>query len=106
MPSATDFLPSYMMAFMNLLTTILPNFGSGMMSRFSAAWRRDMTLILTWAVSRRTSNGVAYGFSRPVCRAHRAGCDSEHPEDPSRGRHVSLRPSAPADCDLRQECNR
>src|SRR5665213_1565980 len=42
MPSATDFLPAYMTAFMNLLTTILPNFGSGMTSRFSAAWRRDM----------------------------------------------------------------
>src|SRR5579864_3890005 len=27
---------------MNLLTTMLPNFGSGMTSRFSAAWRRDM----------------------------------------------------------------
>src|SRR6185437_15360932 len=42
MPSATDFLPAYMTAFMNLLTTTLPNFGSGMTSRFSAAWRRDM----------------------------------------------------------------
>jgi hypothetical protein len=34
-----------MTAFMNLLTTTLPNFGSGMISRFSAAWRRDMVQI-------------------------------------------------------------
>src|SRR5215216_4554298 len=42
MVSATDFFPSYMMEFMNLVTTTSPNFGSGMISRFSALWRRDM----------------------------------------------------------------
>src|SRR4051812_44336774 len=31
-----------MMAFMNLVTTRSPNFGSGMISRFSARWRRDI----------------------------------------------------------------
>jgi hypothetical protein len=34
--SATDFLPSYMTAFMNLVTIRSPNFGSGRISRFSA----------------------------------------------------------------------
>src|SRR5215212_3967270 len=42
MVSATDFFPSYMMEFMNFVTTTSPNFGSGMISRFSALWRRDM----------------------------------------------------------------
>jgi hypothetical protein len=32
-----------MIEFMNLVTTISPNFGSGMISRFSALWRRDMS---------------------------------------------------------------
>ena len=36
MVSATDFLPSYMIEFMNLDTTRFPNFGSGLISRFSA----------------------------------------------------------------------
>jgi len=36
MRSATDFLPSYMTAFMNLDTMRSPNFGSGLISRFSA----------------------------------------------------------------------
>src|SRR5690349_4557809 len=40
--SAADFLPSYMIEFMNLVTTTLPNFGSGLTSRFSAEWRRDI----------------------------------------------------------------
>ena len=34
--SAADFLPSYISEFMNLETTRLPNFGSGLISRFSA----------------------------------------------------------------------
>ena len=34
--SATDFLPAYMIEFMNLETTRFPNFGSGLISRFSA----------------------------------------------------------------------
>src|SRR5918994_2401718 len=32
-----------MIEFMNLVTTTSPNFGSGMISRFSARWRRDMS---------------------------------------------------------------
>src|SRR3569833_1910053 len=32
-----------MIEFMNLVTTMSPNFGSGMTSRFSALWRRDMS---------------------------------------------------------------
>src|SRR4051812_38149296 len=43
MPSAADFLPSYMIEFMNLVTTISPNLASGIISRFSALWRRDMS---------------------------------------------------------------
>src|ERR1700733_6862189 len=42
MPSATDFFPAYMIEFMNFDTTMLPNFGSGRTSRFSARWRRDI----------------------------------------------------------------
>src|SRR6516225_11204487 len=42
MPSATDFLPSYMRQFMNLLSTGSPNLASGWTSRFTAARRRDM----------------------------------------------------------------
>src|SRR5438045_9599927 len=40
--SATDFLPACMIEFMNLVTTAFPYFGSGMISRFSALWRRDI----------------------------------------------------------------
>ena len=42
MDSATDFFPAYMTEFMNLETTWSPNLASGMISRFSARWRRDM----------------------------------------------------------------
>ena len=41
--SATDFLPACITEFMNLLTTTLPNFGSGRISRLSALWRRDIS---------------------------------------------------------------
>src|ERR1700743_1205108 len=41
-PSATDFLPAYMTEFMNFVTMMFPNFGSGRTSRFSAEWRRDI----------------------------------------------------------------
>src|ERR1700730_1259035 len=44
MPSATDFLPACITEFMNFVTTTLPNFGSGRISRFSALWRRDISL--------------------------------------------------------------
>src|SRR6478609_8046454 len=40
--SATDFLPAYMIEFMNLEITRFPYFGSGLISRFSALWRRDI----------------------------------------------------------------
>src|SRR3954452_7796658 len=40
--SAADFLPSYMIEFMNFVITMFPNFGSGFTSRFSAEWRRDI----------------------------------------------------------------
>src|SRR5262245_50337348 len=42
MPSATDFLPARMIEFMNFETTRFPYFGSGLISRFSALWRRDI----------------------------------------------------------------
>src|SRR6516162_7752476 len=44
MRSATDFLPSFMIEFMNLDTTASPNLGSGLISRLSALRRRDMCL--------------------------------------------------------------
>src|SRR6478609_3632886 len=40
--SATDFLPAYMIEFMNFEITRFPYFGSGLISRFSALWRRDI----------------------------------------------------------------
>src|SRR5579859_2110569 len=43
--SATDFLPACITEFMNLVTTILPNLGSGRISRLSALWRRDISLV-------------------------------------------------------------
>src|SRR5580658_2098644 len=46
MRSATDFLPSYIRQFMNLVTTASPNLASGRTSRLTAARRRDMTLLL------------------------------------------------------------
>src|SRR5438270_1489581 len=46
MRSATDFLPSYIRQFMNLVNTLSPNFASGKTSRLTAARRRDMTLSL------------------------------------------------------------
>src|SRR5699024_4332664 len=42
MPSATDFLRSYIRLFMNFERTRSPNFGSGRISRFSAWWRLDI----------------------------------------------------------------
>src|SRR5579864_209027 len=42
MCSATDFLPSCIRQFMNLVTTLSPNLGSGWTSRLTAARRRDM----------------------------------------------------------------
>src|SRR6478735_4680302 len=45
MPSATDFLPSSMTLFMNLVRTSSPNFGSGRITRFSGRRRRDILYI-------------------------------------------------------------
>src|SRR5260370_6809641 len=42
MRSATDFLPSCIRQFMNLVTTLSPNLGSGWTSRLTAARRRDI----------------------------------------------------------------
>src|SRR3954468_23224166 len=42
MPSATDFLPSSMTLFMNLVRTMSPKRGSGRTSRFSGRRRRDI----------------------------------------------------------------
>src|SRR5439155_23217069 len=47
MLSATDFLPSCIRQFMNLVTTASPNLGSGRTSRLTAARRRDMALLLS-----------------------------------------------------------
>src|SRR5947209_4695651 len=46
MRSATDFLPSYIRQFMNLVNMLSPNFASGKTSRLTAARRRDMTASL------------------------------------------------------------
>src|SRR5246127_5711216 len=46
MPSAADFLPSYIREFMNLARTRSPNLASGVISRRSARWRRDIYLSL------------------------------------------------------------
>src|SRR5579862_4492500 len=46
MPSAADFLPSYIRLFMNLARTKSPNLASGLISRRSARWRRDILLSL------------------------------------------------------------
>src|SRR5471032_3139335 len=46
MPSAADFLPSYIREFMNLASTRSPNLASGVISRRSALWRRDIYISL------------------------------------------------------------
>src|SRR5215469_9396793 len=46
MCSATDFLPSYIRQFINLVKTASPNFASGRTSRLTAARRRDMPCLL------------------------------------------------------------
>src|SRR6202040_1929783 len=50
MCSATDFLPSYIKQFINLVNTLSPNFASGKTSRLTAARRRDMTASLLGAL--------------------------------------------------------
>src|ERR1700756_1093870 len=46
MRSATDFLPSYIRQFINLVNTLSPNLASGKTSRLTAARRRDIRLSL------------------------------------------------------------
>src|ERR1700722_18622428 len=46
MPSAADFLPSYIRLFMNLARTRSPNLASGLISRCSARWRPDIYISL------------------------------------------------------------
>src|SRR6185312_11024991 len=46
MPSAAAFLPSYIREFMNLARTRSPNLASGVISRRSARWRRDICVLL------------------------------------------------------------
>src|SRR5262245_61374942 len=50
MRSATDFLPCFMIEFMNLDTTKSLYFGSGLTSRLSALFRRDMCSFLRQSV--------------------------------------------------------
>src|SRR6202012_1262358 len=45
MPSAADFLPSYIRLFMNLARTRSPNLASGLISRRSARRRRDIYIV-------------------------------------------------------------
>src|SRR5512146_623422 len=50
MPSAADFLPSYIRLFMNLARTRSPYLASGLISRRSARWRRDIVISLLRAL--------------------------------------------------------
>src|SRR5712675_750257 len=50
MRSATDFLPSYIRQFINLVSTLSPNLASGKTSRLTAARRRDMAISLFWTL--------------------------------------------------------
>src|SRR5579872_3354352 len=44
MPSAVDFLPSIMRVFVNFVTSLSLNLGSGMMRRFGTSRRRGMAV--------------------------------------------------------------
>src|SRR5258708_16706588 len=50
MRSATDFLPSYIRQFINLVRMASPNLGSGKTSRLTAARRRDTGVPLFWTL--------------------------------------------------------
>src|SRR5882762_7431195 len=65
MPSATDFLPSYIRLFMNFASTRSPNLASGMISRFSARRRRAMGSIPF------PSKDPGTRFARPGCLSPR-----------------------------------
>src|ERR1700704_1710260 len=68
--SATDFLPSFMIEFMNLDTIRSPNLGSGLTSRFSALCRRDIRLFLHQ--SRLSSRACPSGARSPRVRGSNA----------------------------------
>src|SRR5258705_13646037 len=99
MPSATDFLPSYIRLFMNFASTMSPYLASGVTSRFSARWRRDIVgsfvfflldpgsppdhvrgfgggdrYPVTSAFFLRRRSGVVCGPLPPWCPGRRAGC--------------------------------
>src|SRR6516164_8279068 len=69
MLSATDFLPACITEFMNLVTTTLPNLGSGRMSRLSALWRRDISLFPSSHVPSRTQSDPLFGSLCSVFRS-------------------------------------
>src|SRR6202023_4100481 len=50
MRSATDFFPSYIRQFINLVRMASPNLGSGKTSRLTAARRRDTGVPLFWTL--------------------------------------------------------
>src|ERR1700724_1962102 len=50
MRSATDFFPSYIRQFINLVRMASPNLGSGKTSRLTAARRRDTGVPLLWTL--------------------------------------------------------
>src|SRR5882672_11410102 len=80
MPSATDFLPSYIRLFMNFASTMSPYLASGVTSRFSARWRRDIVgsfvSSLLWIPARARfawlAGMTATRSLRPFCSVHGA----------------------------------
>src|SRR5947209_3416254 len=60
--SATDFLPSSITEFMNLVRTMSPNFGSGRTSRFSGRRRRAIGLFLSQFSLVRNLSGAYSGL--------------------------------------------
>src|SRR3954469_8784236 len=91
MPSAADFLPSYIREFMNLARTRSPNLASGVISRRSARWRRDIYISLfrtLGAVERTTllavldALGVEHAADDVVAHARKvldaAAADQDH----------------------------
>src|SRR6266446_4626932 len=74
MPSATDFLPSYIRLFMNFASTRSPYLASGVTSRFSARWRRDIvgSFVLSFWIPARSRFARLAGMTatrslRPFC---------------------------------------
>src|ERR1700722_17689267 len=91
MPSAADFLPSYIREFMNLARTRSPNLAAGVISRRSARWRRDIyiSLLRTLGAIERAALlaildalGVQHAADDVVAHArqvlHAAAADQDH----------------------------